>query len=104
MDFPEAKEVLETFECESNVSFRYTSFNIGLNGLLVNRPSSYRFSLIAKSMKALQNSNKASIRIDREGILSLQFLTTTRNPKGAPVNTIVEFNVSWSVCFFASRS
>jgi cell cycle checkpoint protein len=36
--------------------------------------ASYHFKHIAKTMRALQTSTKTSLRIDDEGLLSLQFL------------------------------
>ncbi|EEH45437.1 uncharacterized protein PADG_01587 [Paracoccidioides brasiliensis Pb18] len=47
---------------------------------LVNSPSrsrfrqSYRFALIYKALRAMAASSKVSIRIDRQGVLSLQFM------------------------------
>ncbi|KKZ63448.1 cell cycle checkpoint protein [[Emmonsia] crescens] len=47
---------------------------------LVNSPSrsrvrqSYRFALIHKALRAMAASSKVSIRIDRQGVLSLQFM------------------------------
>jgi len=74
MDYPNDREVLETFECESTVSF------------------SYRFAHISRTLKALQASAKTSLRIDEEGLLSLQFLTPSHSPRGGGiVNSIVEF-------------
>lgn len=35
---------------------------------------SYRFSQIAKSLRAVQSSTKTSLRIDNDGLLSLQFM------------------------------
>ncbi|EKM55985.1 uncharacterized protein PHACADRAFT_209489 [Phanerochaete carnosa HHB-10118-sp] len=56
MDYPNDREVLETCECENAVSF------------------SYSFKHISKALKALQSSSKTSLRIDEDGLLSLQFL------------------------------
>ncbi|EJF62658.1 Rad1-domain-containing protein [Dichomitus squalens LYAD-421 SS1] len=56
MDYPNDREVLETCECPATVSFTYT------------------YSYIAKAMRALQSSSKTSLRIDDEGLLSMQFL------------------------------
>ncbi|THU96335.1 Rad1-domain-containing protein [Dendrothele bispora CBS 962.96] len=56
MDYPDDKEVLESFECVQPVRF------------------SYRLALIARAARALQSSIKTSLRIDNEGLLSLQFL------------------------------
>lgn len=55
---------------------------------------SYRLSHVLRTMKALQTSNKTSLRIDAEGVMGLQFLTTSLSPKtGAPVENFVEFRV-----------
>ncbi|ESK88266.1 cell cycle checkpoint protein rad1 [Moniliophthora roreri MCA 2997] len=56
MDYYNDRDVLETFECPGPVSF------------------SYRLAHIMRAMRALQTSIKASLRIDQEGLLSLQFL------------------------------
>ena len=51
--------------------------------------------MIQKVTRALQSSAKSSIRIDGQGVLSLQFLTMSPNPRGgAPISSIVEFRVS----------
>ncbi|EJD05934.1 Rad1-domain-containing protein [Fomitiporia mediterranea MF3/22] len=74
IDYPNDREVLEAFECDSNVSY------------------SYRFSHIIKTLRALQSSSKTSLRIDGEGVLSLQYLSTSPNPNtGAPVDSIVDY-------------
>ncbi|KAL5529131.1 hypothetical protein ACEPAG_5105 [Sanghuangporus baumii] len=74
IDYPNDREVLEAFECDSNVSY------------------SYRFSHIIKTLRALQSSAKTSLRIDREGVLSLQYLSTSPNSKnGTPIDSIVDF-------------
>lgn len=53
---------------------------------------SYRFSHINRTLKALQSSAKTSLRIDAEGVLSLQFLSYSTSPKGgAPVSSIIDF-------------
>lgn len=56
MDYPNDKDVLESYECVSPVKF------------------SYRVSHISSALRALQTSTKTSLRIDDEGLLSLQFL------------------------------
>ncbi|EDR10882.1 uncharacterized protein LACBIDRAFT_315835 [Laccaria bicolor S238N-H82] len=63
MDYPNDRDVLETFECTRSVSF------------------SYRFGHISRTLRALQSSTKTSLRIDEEGLLSLQFLMPS--PKSA---------------------
>ncbi|KAF5360515.1 hypothetical protein D9756_004883 [Leucocoprinus leucothites] len=66
MDYPNDRDVLESFECMQSVSF------------------SYRFSHIAKSLRAVQSSTKTSLRIDNDGLLSLQFMMPP--PKGKENN------------------
>ncbi|KAG7086489.1 hypothetical protein E1B28_002438 [Marasmius oreades] len=56
MEYFNDRDVLETFDCLEPVSF------------------SYRFVHITRAMRALQTSVKTSLRIDGEGLLSLQFL------------------------------
>ncbi|THH09365.1 hypothetical protein EW145_g2074 [Phellinidium pouzarii] len=74
MDYPNDREVLETFECDSTVSYIY------------------RFSHITRTLRALQGSSKTSLRIDGQGVLSLQFLSTSPSPKtGTQVDSIVDF-------------
>ncbi|RDB24017.1 Cell cycle checkpoint protein RAD1 [Hypsizygus marmoreus] len=65
MDYPNDRDVLETFECTRSVRF------------------SYRFAHISRALRALQSSTKTSLRIDEEGLLSLQFLMPSPKPKGA---------------------
>jgi len=43
---------------------------------------SYRFSHIAKTLRALQSSTKTSLRIDDEGLLSLQFMMPSPKARG----------------------
>ncbi|KAJ8522644.1 hypothetical protein ONZ45_g788 [Pleurotus djamor] len=64
MDYPNDREVLETFECEQSVSF------------------SYRTAHITRAIRALQSSTKTSLRIDATGLMSLQFLMPSPSPKG----------------------
>ncbi|KAK7035810.1 cell cycle checkpoint protein RAD1 [Favolaschia claudopus] len=63
MDYPNDRDVLETFECTRHVSF------------------SYRFGHISRTLRALQSSAKTSLRIDDEGLLSLQFLMPSPKSK-----------------------
>ncbi|KIL68541.1 hypothetical protein M378DRAFT_892613 [Amanita muscaria Koide BX008] len=76
MDYPNDKDVLETFECEKPLKF------------------SYRFAHINRTQRALQNSIKTSLRIDDEGLLSLQFLMPSpqvrTNQEGQP-SAFIEF-------------
>ncbi|KAG7453030.1 Rad1-domain-containing protein [Guyanagaster necrorhizus] len=63
MDYPNDRDVLETFDCAQSISF------------------SYRFAHISRTLRALQSSTKTSLRIDDEGLLSLQFLMPSPSPK-----------------------
>ncbi|KAJ3815398.1 Rad1/Rec1/Rad17 [Lentinula lateritia] len=73
MDYPNDRDVLESFECEAPVRF------------------SYRFSHIARTMRALQTSVKTSLRIDNEGLLSLQFLMPSSTPRMNSVGVTSNF-------------
>lgn len=57
MDYPDDREVLESFECVEDVQV------------------SYRLSLISRTLRVLQASTKTSLRIDTDGLLSLQFIS-----------------------------
>ncbi|KAF7353721.1 Cell cycle checkpoint protein RAD1 [Mycena venus] len=74
MDYPNDRDVLETFECTRPVSF------------------SYRFGHISRTLRALQSSTKTSLRIDDEGLLSLQFLMPSPKAKTeATADAFIEF-------------
>ncbi|KAI0345214.1 Rad1-domain-containing protein [Trametopsis cervina] len=74
MDYPNDREVLETCDCPAPVSF------------------SYKHSHVQKALRALQNSTKTSLRIDEDGLLSLQFLMPSpRARPGKAANAFVEF-------------
>ncbi|KAL4255741.1 rad1 family protein [Pleurotus pulmonarius] len=74
MDYPNDRDVLETFECEQSVSF------------------SYRTSHITRAIRALQNSTKTSLRIDSEGLMSMQFLMPSPSIKSrAGADAFIEF-------------
>ncbi|KAG8688680.1 ssDNA endodeoxyribonuclease [Ceratobasidium sp. 394] len=75
MDYPNDRDVLELFECVERVSF------------------SYRFSHIARALRALQGSLKTSLRIDGDGLLSLQFMMP------ASQGALVEFRASLTLYF-----
>lgn len=64
MDYPNDKEVLETCECDEPVTV------------------SYSFKHVSKAIRALQSSTKTSLRIDEEGLLSLQFLMPSPKTRG----------------------
>ncbi|KAH7910613.1 Rad1/Rec1/Rad17 [Hygrophoropsis aurantiaca] len=73
MDYPNDREVLETFECTHPISV------------------SYRFGHINKTLRALQSSTKTSLRIEEEGLLSLQFLVPVPKPRGGMSQSFIEF-------------
>ncbi|KAH8834046.1 Rad1/Rec1/Rad17 [Flagelloscypha sp. PMI_526] len=73
MDYPNDREVLESVECVDPVRF------------------TYRFSHIARASRALQSSTKASLRIDHEGMLSMQLLMSSPKPGGAIADSFIEF-------------
>ncbi|KAF9228751.1 Rad1-domain-containing protein [Gyrodon lividus] len=74
MDYPNDKEVLETFECLRPVTV------------------SYRFAHISRTSRALQSSTKTSLRIEEEGLLSLQFLVPVPVARGGGTSgSFIEF-------------
>ncbi|KAH6918975.1 Rad1/Rec1/Rad17 [Coprinopsis sp. MPI-PUGE-AT-0042] len=73
MDYPDDKEVLETFECSQRVQF------------------TYRLPHILKTLRALSSSTKTSLRIDEDGLLSLQFLMPSPKPRGEATDAFIEF-------------
>ncbi|KAH9890604.1 Rad1-domain-containing protein [Cubamyces lactineus] len=73
MDYPNDREVLETCECAHPVSF------------------TYRFSHVARALRALQSSLKTSLRIDDEGLLSLQFMMPAPRRPGRRSEAFIEF-------------
>lgn len=46
------------------------------------------------TLRALQNSKKTSLRMDDEGLLSLQFLVPVPKPRGGQSDSFIEFRVS----------
>ncbi|KAL6308009.1 Rad1/Rec1/Rad17 [Sparassis latifolia] len=55
---------------------------------------SYRFSHISKTLRALQSSSKTSLRINEEGLLSLQFLMPSPKSRaggGGGASAFIEF-------------
>ncbi|KAI8999059.1 Rad1-domain-containing protein [Trametes punicea] len=73
MDYPNDREVLETCECAHPVSF------------------TYRFSHISRALRALQSSLKTSLRVDDEGLLSLQFMMPAPRRPGRRSEAFIEF-------------
>lgn len=55
---------------------------------------SYRFAHIAHAIRALQSSTKTSLRIEAEGLLSLQFLVPVPKARGGGTSdSFIEFRV-----------
>jgi cell cycle checkpoint protein len=58
---------------------------------------SYRFVHISRTLRALQSSTKTSLRIDEDGLLSLQFLMPNPKPRtlghGGSRDAFIEFRV-----------
>lgn len=95
MDYPNDREVLETCECAQPVSFTYARFPRRSRSVADVEFGRYKFSHIARAMRALQLSLKTSLRIDNEGLLDLQFLMPTpRRPAAQRTQAFVEFWVS----------
>jgi hypothetical protein len=58
---------------------------------------SYRFGHISRTLRALQSSTKTSLRIDDEGLLSLQFLMPSPKVKAeASSDAFIEFRVRFT--------
>ncbi|CAE6410494.1 unnamed protein product [Rhizoctonia solani] len=74
MDYPNDREVLELFECVERVSFNY------------------RYRHIARALRPLQSSLKVSLRIDGDGLLSLQFMMP------ASQGALIEFKACNDTC------
>ena len=83
MDYPNDKEVLESFICTHAVSV------------------SYHTAYIARAARGLTSSSKTSLRIDEAGLLSLQFLLPGA-PGGPGANkqkdAFIDFRVSFVPC------
>lgn len=63
IDFTNERNVIETFSCASIVE------------------NSYKFSMIRNSMHAMSSAIKVSIRTDKNGVLSMQFMIETEEGK-----------------------
>jgi len=73
------------------------SFNKRFCFFFLKKNSSYRFGHILRTLRALQSSTKTSLRIDEDGLLSLQFLMPSPKPKHVPggsKDAFIEFRVS----------
>lgn len=80
MDYPNDKEVLESFTCAHTVSV------------------SYHAAHVSRAARALASSTKTSLRIEEGGLLSLQFLMPTAGAGIAGAkkgnDAFIEFRVS----------
>lgn len=104
--------MIETFSKHLNVTAPSVSGASGrmhtryITRILMFLLTSYRFGHIARTLRALQSSTKTSLRIDDEGLLSLQFLMPSPpKPRGGPgtdepSSAFIEFRVS--ACLFSS--
>lgn len=74
---------------------RYMRMHVIFRKLTIewNASHSYRFGHISRTLRALQNSTKTSLRIDREGLLALQFLMPSPKPRGGTSDAFIEFRV-----------
>ncbi|KAJ3507089.1 hypothetical protein NMY22_g17042 [Coprinellus aureogranulatus] len=73
IDYPNDKEVLETFDCAQKFAF------------------SYRYSHIIKTLRALSSSTKTSMRVNEEGLLAMQFLMPKPGSNSIVPDGFVEF-------------
>lgn len=71
IDYPRDNRVFDAFECSGLVQF------------------SYKFSILQTCLKALAVSKKTSLRINEQGLLSLQFMVPQHDAK----LTFIEFVV-----------
>ncbi|VDP12672.1 unnamed protein product [Soboliphyme baturini] len=71
-EFPRDSEVIEVFNCTAERTSKCKK--IGSFSLINAICSRYRLSLLKPIVKALQISNKVSIRVDSRGFLSMQYL------------------------------
>ena len=87
MDYPNDKEVLESFSCSQTVSF------------------SYHTAHISQTARALSSSTKTSLRIDEGGLLSLQFLmpSPVSTSGGKKSEAFIEFRVCGLISVLSLR-
>ena len=79
-------------ECEFQVRVSSTMFSVNFS----NCNHSYRFVHISRTLRALQSSTKTSLRIDEDGLLSIQFLMPNPRLKhnhGGTRDAFIEFRV-----------
>lgn len=62
----------------------------------------YRFSHILKALRALSSSTKTSLRIDEDGLLSLQFLMPSPKAREG-TDAFIEFRVCGFLNLIAER-
>ena len=93
MDYPNDKEVLETCECQEPVNFTCVDLPDAFERQPYTSSFSYKFAHIVKALRALINSTKTSVRINSNGLLSLQFLMPPSKPGGS--EAFMEYRVSF---------
>jgi hypothetical protein len=79
MDYPNDKEVLESFTCTHTLS------------------ASYHTAHISRAARALASSTKTSLRIEEKGLLSLQFLMPSGGRQKKGNDAFIEFRVSFDL-------
>lgn len=67
--------ILETFHCPSKTS------------------ASFKFSLIKSAQRAMASASKVSLRLDEDGVLSMQYLVEVDIPGSTDAVTFVDFRV-----------
>lgn len=68
---------------------------------LTPRVDRYKFSHISHCIQALRSSSKASLRIDNEGLLSLQLMMPTTKTASDGATAFIEFRVCFPACTLA---
>lgn len=93
-EYPNQREVMDSFDCEDEVSFRWVLFSgFVLQSLFSSHPS-YDAGRIALLGRGLQHSAKVCVQIEWNGFLSVQVMMPV--PESLPPglhNGILEFKV-----------
>lgn len=125
VDYPNDPEVLEIFECDELIEFRYVEVPVSLkrNARLTNEITtipelfslaglsttmmtnlSYGFKHLYRVVRTLQTSVKSSVRIDRNGVLSIQFLLPEIKSKLAYIDFLVSSEPVYLAQFWLLQS
>ena len=72
MQYPNDRSVLETFVCPEPVEY------------------TYKYNLVKLGLRAMSLASKVSLRLDQQGVMSLQFMIAVSEGK----NSFVDFRVS----------